>query len=104
MWWRRGDSASARSRLWGGLRDDGTGPASQGGVSIAVHEVKYQSDQEPPTEALPSERRQTPHNEYAETGANDPYHVDKWHAERTRSIGIGVPKDDYPNTYQGKRE
>src|SRR5215510_9918749 len=102
MWWRRGDSASARGRLWGGLRDDGTGPASQGGVSVAVHEVKYQSDQEPPTESLPGERRQTPHYKYAQTGTNDPYHVDKRHAGRARALGIGVPKDDDPDADQGE--
>src|SRR5215510_12122324 len=103
MGWRRGDSASARCRLWGGLRDDGTGPASQGGVSVAVHEVKYQPDQEPDTESLPRGSRQTNHRVEAGEGAQNGHRQHKRNLERPRPVWISVPQNKHSDAYDRER-
>src|SRR5437868_3457244 len=95
--------ASGRDRR---RRLDGnwTGATSKRRVSIAVDDVKHQTDEKPPAKTHPGEPRQATHHEEAKESTHDSYDVHVRYSEWSRPLGIHIPKHDHPDADQSERE
>src|SRR5690242_10348437 len=70
-------------------------PASESRVSVAVDEVEHETHEEPPSEALPGQRRETAHHEHTEQCARDAHEMHEGDPEGAWPIRVDVSQHDH---------
>src|SRR5579862_4573645 len=77
---------------------------AQSAVAEAVREVQDEADHEPAAEAFPCGGRQPLHDEDACCGAADTDGPRERHAERTRTLRLGIAQHQHADTDEHERE